>query len=278
MQKQREKADNRKYISSEEQKGILLDLLIEFDSFCRNHGIRYYLIGGTLLGAVRHAGFIPWDDDVDVCMLRDDYEKFQEEYSPSSSKYKLLSLDLDRHYYYPFAKLVNNETVLIESKKDPGHLGIYLDIFPIDNCPGHTLEDACKNVDKMNFFRWIRNFKIIEFSKDRKVAKNIALFVGKILTAPISRRRISQMISNKASKNNNIRCQFVGELVNTAYGHGEVYDRCHFGEGTNVTFEEHQFIAPVDYEYILTSMYGDYMKLPPVEKRVSNHNSISWYK
>ncbi len=269
---------SNKIITPSEQKKILLELLKEFDSFCQKNNIRYYLIGGTLLGAVRHSGFIPWDDDVDVCMFREDYDRFLAEYKPSGEKYTLKSLELDKKYLYPFAKLVDNETILIESKNDKNGLGVYLDIFPIDNCPGNKIEDAYKNIDKINIFRWLRNFKIIEFSKKRSLLKNIVLALGKIICFPISRRRIAELIAKKASANKNIKCQFVGELVNTAYGYGEVYDRCHFGEGSKLSFEGYEFMVPIDYDYILTSMYGDYMKLPPIEKRVSNHNSICWYK
>lgn len=270
--------DNKKYITPDELKSLLLDLLCEFDSFCKNNGIRYYLIGGTLLGAIRHKGFIPWDDDIDVCVFREDYEKLLSIYKSSNPNYSLISMKSDKKYYYPFAKLVNTSTVLVEEGQEKNPLGVYLDIFPIDNCPGKTLEEACRNVDKMDFYRWMRNFKIITFDKRRKWYKNLILAVGKIITFPFSRRTISELIERKAIENINLDCQYVGELVNTAYGYGEVYDKSHFAEGVEVYFEGKKFVAPKDYDYILTSMYKDYMKLPPIEKRISNHNSKCWYK
>ena len=268
----------KKEIAPEEQKRILIDLLCEFDSFCRQEKLKYYLIGGTLLGAIRHKGFIPWDDDIDVCMLRDDYELLIEKYNASNPDYSLLSMKSDKKYCYPFAKLVNTNTILVEEGQEKKPIGVYLDIFPIDNCPGKTLEDACRNVDRLNLYRWLRNFKIITFNKNRRWYKNLALAVGKVLTLPLSRRFISEQIERKATENINVPCQFVGELVNTTYGYGEVYDKCHFGDGVEVEFEHKKFIAPLDYDYILTSMYKEYMKLPPIEKRISNHNSRCWYK
>lgn len=269
---------NIEYIKPKEQKELLMELLCEFDSFCRKSGIKYYLIGGTLLGAVRHKGFIPWDDDVDVCMMRNDYEYFVDNYKPSMDKYLLLSMKKDKRYYYPFAKLVNKDTVLIEEGQKKNPLGIYLDVFPLDNCQGTTLSEACKIIDQMNFLRWLRNFKIISFNKNRKFYKNLILFLGKVLFFPISRRKISELIEKKALKNKDKDCQYVGEIVNTAYGYGEVFDKCHFQEGVEIEFEGRQFIAPKDYDYILRSMYNDYMKLPPIEKQMSNHNSKCWYK
>jgi len=269
---------DKTYIPQGEQRTILVDLMVEFDSFCRKNNLKYYLIAGTLLGAVRHSGFIPWDDDVDVCMFRKDYDKFIEMYSASSPKYKLLSLDTDKNYYYPFAKLVNDETVLIESENAPRNLGLYLDIFPFDNCPGETLQEACRNIDKTKFLRALRNLKMIDFSRERHLYKNIILMLGKVLSFSLSCRRLSQFLSDKAKKNQSISCRYVGELVNTAYGHGEVFDRDCFGEGTNIVFEGHEFIAPKNYDCVLKSMYGDYMKLPPVEERKSHHDFVCWYK
>lgn len=268
----------KKKINLQMQKSILLELLLELDKFCKENNIPYYLIGGTLLGAIRHNGFIPWDDDIDICMFRKDYEKFIKIYKSNNSKYKLFALETKKDYYYPFAKLVNDETILIESGNEKNPIGIYVDIFPIDNCPGKTLEEAYKNIDRMNVYRWLRNFKIINFSMKRNILKNLILLFGKILVIPITKRKISELISYNAKKNIDINCQFVGELVNTTYGYGEVYDRIHFGEGIEVVFEEKLFTAPKDYDYILKSMYGDYMKLPPEEKRISNHDVKCWYK
>lgn len=268
----------RKYITPDEKKILLVELLEELDEYCMNNEIKYYLISGTLLGAIRHKSFIPWDDDVDVCMLRNDYDRFINMYKTNNLKFKLLSIERDKKYYYPFAKLINEDTVLVEKGQEKNPLGVYLDIFPIDNCPGNSLEEACKNVDKLNFFRWIRNFKIIAFSKNRKWYKNLILGLGKFLTVFWSKRKIAEIIAGKASKYKKQNCQFVGELVNTAYGHGEVYDKCHFGNGVEVDFEGKKFIAPSDYDYILTSMYKNYMELPAVEKRVSHHDSVCWYK
>ncbi len=269
---------SRKNIEPYEQKQLLLELLNEFDSFCRNVGIKYYLIGGTLLGAIRHKGFIPWDDDIDVCMMRKDYERLLDIYKPSQNKFKLMSMKNNTKYYYPFAKLVNDDTILVEEGQEKNPLGVYLDIFPIDNCPGSTYQEACKNVSQMNIYRWLRNFKIISFNDSREWYKNMVLAIGKLISFPLSRRKISELIEKKATKNIEKDCQYVGELVNTAYGFGEVYDKCHFEEGVEVEFEGGKYIAPKDYDFILTSMYHDYMQLPPIEKRFSNHNSRCWYK
>lgn len=268
----------KQMINLSEQKKLALELLIEFDDFCKKNGIQYFLSGGTLLGAIRHKGFIPWDDDIDVCMLREDYEKFIEKYQPSKEKYKLLSLETSSEYYYPFAKLVNDATILIENGNTEMPLGVYIDIFQLDNCPGETHAEACKILDSLKFYRWIRNFKIIKFSKGREWYKNLILFVGKVLSILVSRRKIAEVIDKKAKGYQGENCKFVGGLTNNTYGYGEVYERYHLRNTVDVEFEGRIFPAPVDYDFILSSMYGDYMKLPPVEKRVSHHTFKCWYK
>lgn len=261
-----------------EYKKILVDLLIEFDRFCLENKIDYYLLGGTLLGAIRHKGFIPWDDDIDVCMFRKDYERFMVSYKPSNPKYKLLTLENEERYYYPFAKLVNTETVLVENTRENMEMGAYVDVFPLDNCPGDSLEEAKKALDRIKFYRVLTDLKIITLNKQRPVLKNLLLLIGKIPLLFTSRRRISIAISKKAKKNEDISSGFVGEIVNNVYGYGEIWKREYFGKGVFVEFEDHFFKAPEKYDAVLTSTYKDYMRLPPIEKRVSNHDFRCWYK
>lgn len=268
----------RREIDLHEYKRILVDLLIEFDRFCSENKIDYFLLGGTLLGAIRHKGFIPWDDDIDVCMFRKDYERFMLSYKPSRPKYKLLTLENEKRYYYPFAKLVNTETVLVENIRENMEMGAYVDVFPLDNCPGESLDEAKKTLDGMKFYRMLTDLKIITLNKQRPVLKNLFLFVCKIPLLFTSRRRISIAISKKAKKNQNKSSDFVGEIVNNVYGYGEIWRREYFGEGTLVEFEGHFFKAPEKYDAVLTSTYKDYMKLPPIEKRVTNHDFKCWYK
>ena len=118
----------------EELHQIELDMLKEIDRICRRENIQYYLAGGTLLGAVRHKGFIPWDDDIDIAMARDEYERFLKVMKKERHPYlKIFAMEFDKEYQYTFAKVVDTRTRLIEEiGKDLPDMGVFIDIFPID--------------------------------------------------------------------------------------------------------------------------------------------------
>ena len=122
----------KKELSLEEKKKILVSILSEVHNFCDENNLKYFLPGGTLIGAVRHKGFIPWDDDIDIYMPRNDYEKFLCEFNKESERYQVISLKTDG-YYLPFGKVIDTKTVLIENVDSDYKMGIYLDIFPLDN-------------------------------------------------------------------------------------------------------------------------------------------------
>ena len=118
-------------VTTSELKVCLLDVMDEIDSFCREHNIRYFMLGGTMLGSVRHKGYIPWDDDIDIGMFREDYEKFINLYE-SKKGYKLFCIEKDPTYYLPFAKLVDPQISLYEDVYRAPEIGAYVDIFQLD--------------------------------------------------------------------------------------------------------------------------------------------------
>ena len=132
-------------IEINELKKLELDILIEIDEICTKNNFRYSLAYGTLIGAVRHKGFIPWDDDIDIFLPRPDYNKFVDYCSKNKTIFKLLSYDNSRWYSYPFAKATNQNTVIEEEETDfNGKMGIYVDVFPLDGL-GDTYNDAKRN-------------------------------------------------------------------------------------------------------------------------------------
>lgn len=268
----------KKSICLDEYKELLLEILKDVDSFCQKNSIKYFLTSGTLIGAIRHKGFIPWDDDIDIAMLREDYEVFVRTYSSSKDYYKLLSLETDRKYAFPFAKVVDDRVALVENVSKRVEIGAYLDVFPIDNCPGESASEACKTIDDMNYLRTLRDLKNIRLSKKRSFWKNAILAFCKLLTIFISKRLVAELTSKKAKKNRYCECKYVAGLTNTTYGHGEIIPKECFRNVIDVEFENCFFKAPEGYDLILTSYYGDYMKLPPEEKRVSHHDFECWYK
>ena len=119
-------------LSLKEIQKIELDILLYLDKVCRENDIKYYLSSGTLLGAIKYQGFIPWDEDIDVIFLREDYNKLIKCFENETGRYKLLSIYNSKDYYYPFAKLVDTKTTLIENSKPINDMGVYIDIVPMD--------------------------------------------------------------------------------------------------------------------------------------------------
>ena len=112
-----------------ELRGIQLDLLEEIHRFCQEHHIVYYLSSGTLLGAVRHGGYIPWDDDIDLYMPRESYERFVKEYTDTEGRFTLMEPRRSKHYFYTFAKLTDSRTMMVEDSYTSYPIGVYVDIF-----------------------------------------------------------------------------------------------------------------------------------------------------
>ena len=122
-----------KEIGIEELKRIQIGILKHLDAFCNENNLKYFMCGGTLLGAVRHKGFIPWDDDIDIMMKREDYDKLIELYPKNdNSNFKLFSYELDKSFPYPFAKMDDFRTIFEEEINDSYKIGVNIDIFPID--------------------------------------------------------------------------------------------------------------------------------------------------
>ena len=268
----------KKLIRLDEYKKILVDILIEVDDFCRQNNIHYYLTGGTLIGAVRHKGFIPWDDDIDISMFRDDYDYFIKNFQPKSESIKVLSLYNDTDYNYPFAKVVDNKVGLLEDMPGAVEIGAYIDLFPLDYFAGTTYSEAKRFLNKIQRLKWKRNFKIIRFERRRKLYKNILLFIGKCFTVFTNRRKISEKIDMTVKSKANKNCPYVGVIVNATYGYGEIVNKELYDSTVDLEFEGHKFEAPIGYDKILTSLYGNYMELPPEEKRVSHHSFKCWYR
>lgn len=176
----------KREITPEEHKRLLIDLLSYINEFCLQNSIKYFFGYGTLLGAVRHQGFIPRDDDVDICMLREDYNRFLTMFSYNAvrSNYSLLSLEsTSRNYSFPYAKVIDNRTLLVENVSHPCLLGVYIDVFPLDYCPETHFKTALQ-LKKIRTLKSLRNIKLIKLSCKRNWLKTCFFAVAKI--PPIS--------------------------------------------------------------------------------------------
>ena len=253
-------------------KKIEVDILRNIDSFCKEHNLKYFLLGGTLLGAVRHRGFIPWDDDIDIGMPREDYDTF-------CRIFKLPNLDLhlpgEKKYPYPFAKVTQKNSVIYELENSyQGYFGVYVDIFPLNEIPD-DLKLRQKYFKKLNNYKYLISIKTTLLSKKRNFLKTILLLILKFLFVFVPVERLVLKVDKYVSSFNN--CDFIG---NSSWGYGirETTKKYVFSNTTNLPFEGHSFPAPSNYDEWLTNVFGDYMKMPPEEKRVSNHNFKAYIK
>ncbi len=249
---------------------IELDLLLEFDQICKKHNLKYFLMAGSLLGAIRHDGFIPWDDDIDVGMFRDDYEKLLELSKEFKYPYFLQTPYTDEGCYFSFAKLRNSNTTAISHafRYEKFNQGICLDIFPFDNC---KLFDAQKRYDR------IKELVLDNSTYMRKSLKNPNEEDKKRLESHSGRNPLAvyEEIQQIACQYNQTETEHIALFVCTICSCERlIYKKEAFQTFTLKSFENIQFPIPIGYDHYLRTAFGNYMEYPPVEKRNSGHNSV----
>ena len=263
-----------KELDINEIRSYQLGILTEVDSFCKRNNICYSLSGGTLIGAVRHNGYIPWDDDIDIMMLREDYERFCNEFK--SEHCKVYTHKNTKEYDYTFAKVSDERTFLEEYSNQDNILGINIDVFPIDNY-SNDLVLSKKSYRIVEFYRNLLTLKIVKVTKKRSLIKNLILLLSQIILSVISKKKLVRLIDKKAKCWNSQKTDYVGCIV-WGYGLKERTSSIVFEEYTDVDFEGSKFKAVKDYNAYLSNLYGDYMKLPPLEKRITHHAFKAYVK
>ena len=254
----------------------LLSMLKWFHDFCVEHDLRYYALGGTLLGAIRHKGFIPWDDDIDVGMPRADYNKLIELSDQITSPYVLETPQSPaKDFVYAYSKLFNTDTTLVEkrkSKKRNMKRGIYLDIFPLDGL-GNTESDATKQFKRTASLVKKLAVRVSPIRKGRGFAKNCAVALARCIPQfIINDKKLAQKLDRVAAEKDYDENVFVGNLV-CNYKLNHIMQREYFGTPTLYVFEDTEIYGAENYEGYLTQAFGDWRKLPPEEQQVSLHMS-----
>lgn len=259
----------KKIESLEEIHALELQILIAFDEFCTQHDYKYSLGAGTLLGAVRHKGFIPWDDDIDLFMLRNEYDKLLE-YAKSgeliANRYKIKS-PYDEDMPYPFVKIIDTKTKAVEDGKATD-MGLWLDIFPVDFC-GNTAKEAEKARKKLRIYNdylfnsFETNYRRLTSLK--RVLKEFSFFlVNNVLH--IKGNYFKNKILLRAQPKD--PTEFAGTIVNSITKK-DVYPSYFFTSGyEKLEFEGEMFPAFKHFKEILSWRYGDFMKLPPEKDRI----------
>ena len=251
----------------EEHQKAMYRLLVAFDEVCRKLNIQYFLFAGTLLGAVRHKGFIPWDDDLDVLMLRQDYEQLLRE-APAIFEKENLFLQQEHSEHFPmfFSKLRINGTTCLEPyypKDNMMHQGVYMDIFPCDNAYnskiGRWLQFAASKVviaKALDAEGYVTNSKL----------KKIVMRVSRCLP-----RVPFQRIVRGPKKQNEFVHSFLGGSSRIKRS---VYPSEIFSESIELPFEGGSFRCPQRYDLLLETLYGDYMKIPAPEERKCKKHAV----
>ena len=257
-----------KRLNTEEVKKIQLEILDKVASFCEENDITYWLDTGTLLGAIRHKGYIPWDDDIDIGMLRKDYDKFTELFNKNNERYKFVCFENTPDFYVAFGKVIDTNTVLYEPDKNGSKLAINIDVFVYDNAP-----DDDRIIKKM-YDRRDRLTYISLFSRGSQIT-NLDSVSKRLIKRTIhlclcgfsSEKYVRKLIEN-SKKYSNQNTKRVGNFTSASR---IASDKKIFSSFVDVDFEGKKYKAPVGYDEWLTDFYGDYMQLPPKEKQVTHH-------
>ena len=259
------------FVVTKERKKIWaveIDLLLELDRICQENGLTYFLSGGSLLGAVRHKGFIPWDDDIDVNMKREDYEKLLQLHNEFKNPYFLQHPKTDSGYFFSFSRLQNINTTGFSKMfaYQPMRHGIGIDIFPMDNWL-ETDEEGFREINELNKENGTY-MRMLNPSLDDVNKKRVEEWKG---MNPMS---VFEKIEDIAQKYNNQDTEYLMAIVNTSYSFKKkLRPREDYDYAIKLLFEGLQLSAPVGYKRLLTIQYGDYMALPPIENRGQWHDN-----
>ena len=253
-----------KKLSSEELKKEELSILSTFKDFCQQNGLRFYLAGGTLLGAIRHKGFIPWDDDIDVCMPRPDYKKLVQLYDNTDSRYKLISIE-ENKFYTPCAKMVDINTH-IKAKYSTYAKNLWIDIFPVDGLPEDLVE--VKGVYKLcNLYRTIYMLNDAKLGEGKSLFRKYMKYLLKPIAMLYGKNRCLHKLESIAKEYPYENSKYVGVVAWGLYGAGERMLKSEFEKAVEVEFEGEMYPAFSCWDSYLTGLYHDYMTLPPESER-----------
>lgn len=240
---------------------ILFKIICDIDDYCTENGIRYYLSGGTCLGAVRHQGFIPWDDDADIMMPRPDYERFMEGFSREfNNKYGVGSLNTVEKWSFPHGRVWDLSTRLENMYFDLHNMGVFVDVFPIDGLPDKRGKQKWV-YKKIKFYSVLRHAAMRE--RFKKGEKN--KFIKRILQVfckPLGANYFSKAMQRQVINYPFDSSKFVAVTMTTKYGEKETIRQDKMKNGVELPFNGRLLPVPVGYETYLSNLYGDYMQIP----------------
>lgn len=254
----------------------LLEMLVDIDSVCKKHNISYFLCGGSCLGAVRHNGFIPWDDDLDIVMKREDYRKFASIFDTEMGvKYNLNAPNYSAKSIARYPKVLKKDSIYVTGDtNDPDLQKLYIDVFIADNVPDNWVHRFIRGMlcNGLEFVSGQVLFVNNMTQEEREANKNydilsycIRICIGKMFSW-IDISKYNNIIDSVIQYNNNTT-KLCSIPTGRKHYFGEILPRTVFEESIKVLFEGYYFPIPKEYDCYLKNLYGDYMEIPPEDKR-----------
>lgn len=268
---------NHKELSLMEIQQESLKILIKIHEICRKENLTYYLAYGSLIGAIRNNGIIPWDDDIDIMMPRTDYDKLEAYFCKHKEELAPLQMfgpKLDERYPYMINRISNHDYVIDTENEENYGLGIFIDIYPLDAL-GNTLKEAEKRKSKscklasLCFLSTRLTFTKGNTKSPLKLLLKLPAFcISKIM----GKKHYFNALERIAKEKRYSDADYVGCVVWASDdGNKGVFEKKWLGTGKLHRFEEHEFCIPDDYDSILKKLYGDYMAPPPESEQIAHH-------
>ena len=261
-----------KELSLQELKDVEFDILKTFDVFCKENNIRYFLAFGTLLGAIRYKKFIPWDDDIDVLVPREDYCKLLTLFQ-DNDRYRLYAFEKNKRFHYPFAKLCDMPTLKEQTiyKNKGVRLGVEIDVFPLDHWDSNIDKAKLELARIKKYQKWLKISKLdtpLTSNFFKKMVWSVIIPFVKLIGGGYFVKKIIK----ESNKENQKSSFYAGAKVWAIYGERGIIPSKVFDEVIDIEFEGQMFPAPKDYDTYLTCLYGDYLPEPPKEKQKTHHS------
>lgn len=264
------------YLTLDQIRAEELETLVDFDEFCNEHGLRYSLAGGTLLGAVRHKGFIPWDDDIDICMPRPDWDMLIQLLQDDSKATRLEAMPYPGTELYktPLLKVVDPR-IAVQAEAENEQTYLWLDVFPVDGLPSDEKELARLFSKALTIRKTLMVAATTAESGHSRARRAFKYVMGPVLRALHAVSHCGRLLDKLARDLPYGSTPFVGVLTWGLYGVGERVSFAGFEKTVKLEFEGKEFSCMSCWDEYLSGIYGDYMQLPPEDQRIT-HGMKAW--